>query len=54
MTEQEAIDLIKERCRSDDYEMNGCNLDDIILNFLSDMGLMELCEAIDSVKCWRA
>lgn len=54
MTEQEALDKIKADCRSGDYEMNGCSLDQIIEDFLRSNGFERLADAMDKVECWRA
>lgn len=54
MTEAEAMRMIKESCRSGDYEMNGSNLDKIVDEFLRKNGFENLANAINSVDGWRA
>lgn len=54
MSEQRAINQIKEQCSSSDKEKNGALLDQIIQDFLRDNGFIELADAIMSVQCWRA
>ena len=54
MTEQEAIDKIKQDCCSGDFEINGSNLDKIVQEFLVANGFQKLAEEMDKVECWRA
>lgn len=54
MSEQEAIHAINERCRTGDYEANGCELDEIVDDFLRGLGYGKLADVIASVDCWRA
>jgi hypothetical protein len=54
ITELEAIRLINDNCKSDDYDVNGCNLDTIITNFLRTNGYKNLANAMVAVDCWRA
>ena len=49
-----AINLIKARCGTSDYEANGCHLDDIIIGFLKASGYNDLAEEINDTSCWRA
>ena len=53
MTEQEAIDEIKDKCHDeDDPERNAFELDKIIERFLNEKGFSALVAAIDDVDCW--
>lgn len=54
MTEDEALEEIAKRCRSTDFEGNGCELDHIICSFLLANGFTRLAEAFANVDCWRA
>lgn len=54
MTENDALQMIKEQCHTDDKEMNGCYLDRIIMEFLREQGFSKLADAADNVECWRA
>lgn len=54
MTEQEAIDKIKDLCHSGDFEGNGCFLDRIVQEFLKSQGFAALADEITEVECWRA
>jgi len=54
MTENEALQMIKEKCNTRDKESNGCNLDGIISEFLRAQGFSKLADAADNVECWRA
>lgn len=53
MTEQEAIDLIDEKCMSGDKEANGSRLDAIIQDYLRENGAHSLADRMDAVQFWR-
>ena len=41
------------RCSSKDKELNGDNLDEIIMALLVRLNLTKSAEAFDNVSCWR-
>jgi len=45
---------IRERCSSSDPELNGCELDLIVVELLKELGMPQTIEAFNDVDCWRS
>ena len=54
LIEKKYIDKLLVNCTSRDFEGNGANLDKILDEFLRELNLTTLADAVKSVECWRA
>ena len=53
--DNELSNAIKENCSSTDYEVNGCELDKLLISFLRhEMEMEQAADAAENVECWRA
>jgi hypothetical protein len=54
MTDQEAAEMIRQKCMTGDYESDHGDADDILVSILVSLGYEQTAEAYDAVGKWYA
>ncbi len=54
VTPENAVEIIKEHCHSDDWEVDHILADEILCKVLENLGHTELVKAWDAVEKWFA